>query len=187
MSAEPRFFATAAAFGAWLADHAGTDAELLVGFHKVDSGRPSMTWPQAVDEALCVGWVDGVRKRIDAHSYQIRFTPRKATSTWSAVNIDRVAALAAASRMQPAGLAAFGRRLEHKSRTYAYEQDGSAALSAEEALVFRARPAAWAFFEAQAPSYRHKAVWRIVSVKRTQTRASRLAALIEASSQGRRV
>ena len=108
--AEPVFFETPAAFRAWLARHAQTAAEPVVGYHKVGSGRPSMTWPESVDEALCVGWVDGVRKRIDDHAYQIRFAPRKPSSTWSAINIERVRVLAAEGRMTPAGLEAFAHR-----------------------------------------------------------------------------
>ncbi|RZU02145.1 YdeI/OmpD-associated family protein [Rivibacter subsaxonicus] len=184
---EPRFFATAAAFRAWLARNAGSATELVVGFHKVGSGQPSMSWPESVDEALCVGWIDGVRKRIDEQRYQIRFTPRKPGSTWSAINIARVAALEAEGRMQAAGLAAFARRVEHKSRTYAYEQAESATLAPAEQKLFQADRAAWTFFERQPPSYRHKLLWWVTSAKQAATRQSRLQRLIEASKRGERI
>ncbi|WP_088285777.1 YdeI family protein [Ideonella sp. A 288] len=187
MAAMPTFFATAREFGAWLAAHGATEPQLIVGFHKRDSGRPSMTWPESVDEALCVGWIDGVRARIDEHSYKIRFTPRKPTSTWSAVNIERVRVLQAEGRMTPAGLAAFAQRREARSKVYAYEQAAQAVLDAADEARFRAHRQAWAFFEAQPPGYRHLAVWRIVSAKRPDTRQARLDKLIEASAQGLRV
>lgn len=118
----PTFFATPAVFRAWFNKHAATSTELIVGFHKKGTGTPSITWPESVDEALCVGWIDGVQKRIDDDTYQIRFTPRKSTSNWSAINIARVTDLTDQGRMQPAGLAAFALRSEAKSVIYAYEQ-----------------------------------------------------------------
>lgn len=185
--AEPVYFASASAFGAWLREHGETETELLVGFHKVGTGQPSMTWPESVDEALCVGWIDAVRKRVDEQRYQIRFTRRKPGSTWSAINIARVAELTAQGRMQPSGIAAFARRVEHKSRIYAYEQKDTATLSPEDEKLFRRHKQAWAYFEQQPPGYRHKLLWRITSAKRPETRAKRLAELIEASAQGRRL
>ena len=184
---EPAFFATPAELGAWLGEHHATATELWVGFHKKGSGRPSVTWPEAVDEALCVGWIDGVRKRIDEHSYEIRFTPRKPSSTWSAVNIARVAELTALGRMRRAGLEAFARRTESKSGIYAYEQKDPAALEATDEERFRSDPRAWEFFQTQAPWYRQAAIWRVVSAKRAPTREKRLAELIEDSGQGRRI
>ena len=183
----PVFFDRPEAFRAWLARYAHTASELVVGFHKVGSGRAHMTWPESVDEALCVGWVDGVRKRIDEHAYQIRFTPRKPTSIWSTINIERVRVLSDEGRMTPAGLAAFAHRREAKSRTYAYEQSGPVALAPADEARFRRQKAAWAFFEAQPPRYRKRVVWRIVSAKRQDTRDKRLATLIEASARGERV
>ena len=183
----PIFFATPAAFRAWLEQHAAHATELIVGFHKKGSGKASITWQESVDEALCVGWIDGVRKRIDDSTYQIRFTPRKATSTWSAVNIGRVAELASQGRMQAAGLAAFERRSEAKSRTYAYEQRSDAVLPPADEARFRKNKAAWAFFNAQPPGYRKLVVWRIVSAKQEATRLKRLLQLIEASQNGRRL
>ena len=187
MATAPLFFTTPQAFRAWLALHAAVASELIVGFQKRASGRPSMTWPESVDEALCVGWIDGVRTRIDEHTYKIRFSPRKPTSIWSAINIARVAELERAGRMTAAGLAAFARRREDRSRTYAYEQSRTATLEEHELAAFRRHAAAWAFFERQAPSYRRVALWNVVSAKRPETRQRRLANLIAASGKARRL
>ncbi|MBL8345493.1 MAG: YdeI/OmpD-associated family protein [Rubrivivax sp.] len=186
-SKEPTFFETAAEFRAWLRRHGGSAPELIVGFHKRDSGLPSMSWPESVDEALCFGWIDGVRASIDAQSYRIRFTPRRPTSTWSAINIARVKVLQIEGRMAPAGLEAFARRSEAKSRTYAYEQAQHAELSPAQRSEFRKHRKAWQFFEAQPTSYRHKAAWHVTSAKREETRQARLARLIEASANGQRI
>src|SRR4029079_510044 len=139
--------------------------ELIVGFYKRDSGRPSMTWPESVDEALCFGWIDGVRTRIDDVSSKIRFTPRKTTSTWSAINIARVQALQAEGRMQKAGLEAFKHRRAVRSKIYAYEQAAGAELDRKDEAQFRKNKKAWKFFEAQPPGYRHQMIWRIISAK----------------------
>lgn len=184
---EPRYFTSPAAFRAWFAKHAGTTAELVVGFKKRHTGAPSITWPEAVDEALCVGWIDGVRHRIDDEHYKIRFTPRKPGSTWSAVNINRMAVLEADGRVQPAGRAAFEQRSEKKSRTYAYEQSQTAQLAPAELRLFKQQRAAWAWFEQQAPSYRHKVLWWVVSPKQAATRERRLAALIDSALLMRRL
>lgn len=183
----PTFFARPTDFRGWLKKHASRERELVVGFYKKDSGHPSITWPESVDEALCVGWIDGVRKGIDAVSYQIRFTPRKASSIWSAVNIKRVEVLTAEGRMTAAGLAAFEKRSEAKSRTYAYEQATEATLTAAAEKQFKGNAAAWTHFTAQAPSYRRQMLWWIASAKQDTTRDKRLATLIEASRQGRRL
>lgn len=183
---DPIFFATPSDWRAWLAVHHETEAELWVGFYKKDSGKPSITWPESVDEALCFGWIDGLRKSIDDESYMIRFTPRKPTSTWSAVNIKRVAELTEQGRMQPAGLAAFALRTGEKSGIYAYEQE-SATLDEAEEQRFRANPAAWEYFQTQPPSYRKTAIRWVVSAKKAETRQSRLARLIEDSEFGRTV
>lgn len=183
----PTFFKTAAEFGAWLAKHAATESELIVGFYKRDSGRPSMSWPESVDEALCHGWIDGVRKRIDEHAYQIRFTPRKPTSTWSAINIGRVHVLQREGRMTEAGLLAYSHRREAKSKIYAYEQTDNASLEPAQEALFRKNKKAWKFFEAQTPRYRHQMIWRIISAKRPETRQARLTKLIEASENGLRL
>jgi uncharacterized protein YdeI (YjbR/CyaY-like superfamily) len=182
----PTFFPSAVNFRHWLAQHHATATELLVGFHKVASGKPSLTWPESVDEALCVGWIDGVRKRIDEHAYTIRFTPRRTGSIWSAVNIRRVQALTAEGRMQPAGLKAFAARKENKSGIYAYEQR-QAELVEPYAGLLRKNKAAWTFFQAQPPSYRKRMCWWLISAKQEATRLKRLEKLIAASAGGKRI
>ncbi len=146
-----------------------------------------MTWPESVDEALCFGWIDGLRKSVDDSSYMIRFTPRKATSTWSEVNIGRVAILTRADRMQPAGLAAFQNRQEAKSGIYAYEQRRTAALDPNAERQFRRNAKAWKFFQAQPPWYRKTAIWRVVSAKKAETRQKRLEMLIADSEAQRSI
>lgn len=183
---KPTFFKKPSDFRAWLAKNHQTHAELFVGFYKKDSGKPSITWPESVDEALCYGWIDGVRKSIDNISYTIRFTPRKTTSTWSAVNIKRVAVLKAEGRMQATGLRAFEARKEHKSEIYAFEQ-GPVKLPVVFEKTFRKNKAGWAFFQAQPPSYRKTLIWWIVGAKQEKTRVSRLDKLIDASAQGLRL
>ncbi len=183
---QARFFATPGAFRAWLEKHHATEEELWVGFHKKDSGRPSITWPEAVDEALCFGWIDGLRKSIDATSYRIRFTPRRPNSIWSTVNLRRAQELIASGRMQPAGLRAFERRKENLTRRYSFEQ-GNVALGRELEAEFRANAKAWAFFEAQSPSYRKAATWWVISARREETKRKRLATLIKDSDSGQRI
>jgi uncharacterized protein YdeI (YjbR/CyaY-like superfamily) len=180
------FFDSAAKWRAWLAQHHTSEPECLVGFVRVTTGKANLTWSQAVDEALCFGWIDGVRRGIDDHSYSIRFTPRKPASTWSAVNVNKVAALRASGRMTAAGEAAFAARREAKTAIYAYEQEPSE-LSAADSDDFRADPAAWAFFERQAPWYRRNAIHWVTSAKRDETRERRLAQLITDSAAGRRL
>ena len=182
-----KFFATSAAFRKWLVANHAKAQELWVGFYKKESGRPSITWPQSVDEALCVGWIDGIRKRLDDESYVIRFTPRKAQSTWSAVNIARVAELTREGRMQSAGRAAFDRRSDAKSAIYAYEQRETAAFDEEAERQFRANAKAWEFFRSQPPWYRRTATYKVISAKRAETRQRRLATLIADSAAGRRL
>ena len=183
---EPTFFATPEAFRKWLAKHHASRAELLVGFHKVGSGKPSMSWPESVDEALCAGWIDSVRRRIDEHSYSIRFTPRRATSTWSAVNIRRVEVLSAQGRMLPAGLQAFAARKEHKSGIYAYEQRPESLPPAYEKL-FKRHKAAWKFYQAMPPGYRKTTCWLVISAKTEATRLKRLNQLIDDCANERTV
>jgi uncharacterized protein YdeI (YjbR/CyaY-like superfamily) len=183
---KPAFFKTPADFRRWLERHHDSARELLVGFYKVGSGRPSITWPQSVDQALCFGWIDGVRRRIDDESYTIRFTPRKPRSIWSAVNIRRATELKEQGLMQPAGLRAFEQRSPQRSAIYSYEK-APAELPAEAEAAFRKRKAAWAFFSAQAPSYRRVAVHWVTTAKKEETRARRLEKLIEASAEGRRL
>ena len=181
------FLAKADDFAAWLEKHGAHHTEFVVGYYKRGSKRPSMTWAESVDAALCFGWIDGVRKRIDEHSYQIRFTPRKPTSIWSRINIDRAGALKQEGRMRAAGLKAYSHRREDKSRIYSYEQQKSAKLDRADELRFKKAKAAWKFLEAQPPSYRQLVIWRIVSAKRPETRERRLAELIKASQEQRRL
>jgi uncharacterized protein YdeI (YjbR/CyaY-like superfamily) len=186
-SARPVFFANPEEFRSWLEKHHDSEQELWVGYHRKATGRPSMTWPQSVDEALCFGWIDGIRKTVDEASYMIRFTPRKPTSNWSLVNMGRVAELTREARMRPAGLKAFEQRAEAKSGIYAYEQRKNAALDPGLEEEFRKHAKAWKFFEAQSPSYRRLSAWRVISAKQEATRTKRLAQLIEASEAGRRL
>jgi len=179
---KPRFFATPEKFRAWLAKNHGTAPELLVGFHKKGSGKPSIDWPQSVDEALCFGWIDGVRRNIDAGSYSIRFTPRRARSVWSSINIRRVKVLSKEGRMSEAGLAAYRRRSKDRSEIYAYEQRASAKLTPAETRTFKANAAAWEYFSRLAPSYRQKALYWITSSKKPETREKRLARIIAMSA-----
>ncbi len=182
------FFATPADFRAWLERHHETAGELLVGFHKKGSGRPSITWPESVDEALCFGWIDGVRRTIDDESYSIRFTPRRSRSTWSAVNIKRVEELTRLGRMHPAGLRAFEARDPERSRIYSFEQRKEAQkLSPEYQAKLEANRKAWTFFQSQAPYYQRTASWWVMSAKKEETRLKRLATLIEDSAKGRRI
>jgi uncharacterized protein YdeI (YjbR/CyaY-like superfamily) len=184
---EPTFFATPADFRAWLDRHRDGVTELLVGFHKKGSGRPSITWPEAVDQALCFGWIDGVRRRIDDASYSIRFTPRKPRSTWSAVNVQRMKELIEEGVVAPAGLAAFERRGDHRTAIYSYEQRRNATLEPDQERRLRADERAWAYFESQPPSYRRAAIHWVTSAKKPETRERRLTQLIECSAAGRPV
>jgi uncharacterized protein YdeI (YjbR/CyaY-like superfamily) len=177
------FFETADEFSEWLTTQGPLHSELIVGFYKRATQRGSMTWPESVDVALCHGWIDGVRKRIDEDRYQIRFTPRKPQSIWSAINIERVRVLEAQSRMKEAGTKAHSFRQENKSKIYSYEQKQTAALSPLEEARFRKAKTAWNFFEAQPRGYRQLAVYRIITAKRADTRERRLTALIGASKK----
>jgi uncharacterized protein YdeI (YjbR/CyaY-like superfamily) len=181
-----KFFKSPFEFRQWLDRHHATAQELQVGYYKKGSGKPSLTWPESVDEALCFGWIDGIRKSLDDESYTIRFTPRRPRSTWSAVNIKRVEELTEQGRMQPAGLRAFQARTENRSGIYAYEQR-SDTLDAPYAQKLKQNQAAWAFFQSQSSSYRRNACWWVVSAKREETRLKRLATLIEDSAHGRTI
>ncbi|MEA2275371.1 MAG: hypothetical protein QOC78_331 [Solirubrobacteraceae bacterium] len=183
----PTFFATPDELRAWLAAHHEVEAELWVGFHKKGSGLPSVTWPEAVDQALCVGWIDGVRKSLGDTSYAIRFTPRKPSSTWSGVNVRRFAVLREDGLVLPAGEAAFDRRREDRTAIYAYEQRRAAALSDDDEARFRANAPAWEFFSAQPPWYRRTAIHWVVSAKRAETRERRLAQLVDDSEHERTI
>jgi uncharacterized protein YdeI (YjbR/CyaY-like superfamily) len=181
------FFETALELRRWLEAHHESARELWVAFHKRATGRRSITWPESVDEALSFGWIDGVRKSRGADAYVIRFTPRKRGSTWSKVNIERAKVLIREERMHAAGLRAFEARDEKKSGVYSFEQRSAARLRPAELKQFRANAPAWRFFESQPPSYRKTAIWWIVSAKRPDTRARRLATLIADSANGARI
>jgi uncharacterized protein YdeI (YjbR/CyaY-like superfamily) len=183
---KPKFFRTPTDFATWLEENHATATELWVGFYKKDSGKPSITWPESVDEALCFGWIDGIRKRIDEISYQIRFTPRRRGSIWSATNIKRAEELARQKQMRPIGLKAFAARIENKSGVYSYEQR-STELIEPYAKLLKKNKAASNFFEKQPPSYRKMIGWWIVSAKREETRMARLAKLINESAKGKRL
>lgn len=183
-SLEPVYIESAAAFRAWLARHGSRQDALLVGFHKVGSGVPSMSWSESVDEALCFGWIDGVRRRVDDARYCIRFTPRRAGSHWSRVNLAKVDALIAQGRMQAAGLAAWLARDPKRIARAAYEQDEAASLQPAEWERLQDHASAWAFFQQLAPGYRRTHLHWVCSAKREATRADRLRRCIEAWSQG---
>lgn len=180
------FFKTAGDFRDWLEQHHVEAQELWVGFHKKNSGKASITWPEAVDQALCFGWIDGIRKSIDETSYKIRFTPRRPGSTWSAVNIQRATELINTGLMQPAGLNAFEERDQKRSGTYSYEQEIHELDEVYEKQL-RANHKAWEFFQAQPPYYRRAASWWVTSAKKEETRLKRLATLIEDSAHGRTI
>jgi len=182
----PKFFPTPATFRKWLAANHGKSKELWVGFYKKNSGKPSITWPESVDEALCFGWIDGVRKSVDAESYMIRFSPRKPTSIWSAVNIRNMERLIKEKRVAPAGMKAYAARKEYRSGIYSYEQR-PVELVEPYASQFRRNKAAWEFFQAQPPGYRKMMNWYIVSAKQEQTRLARLEKLIDASAKRQRI
>lgn len=181
-----RFFKTPSDLREWFRANAKTADELWVGFHRKVSGRPSITWQEAVDEALCVGWIDGIRKKLDHVSYTNRFTPRRKGSTWSAVNVARVKALTKEKRMQPAGLAAFAERKPYRSGIYSYERRPQA-LPEPYAGMLRTHARAWAFFQAQPPGYRRLATWFVVSAKKDDTRLVRFKRLLDACRRGERL
>jgi uncharacterized protein YdeI (YjbR/CyaY-like superfamily) len=182
----PTFFPSPSDLREWFDEHHTTDQELLVGYYKKSSAMPSITWPESVDEALCYGWIDGIRKSVDDTSYAIRFTPRKPGSIWSSVNIRRAQTLIENGRMQPAGLQAYQARKKNESGIYSYEQR-SDQLPEPYAQELRQNEAAWGFFQVQPPSYRKAAGWWVVSAKQEETRHKRLAQLIEDSAQGRTI
>lgn len=180
------FFATQAEFRKWLKNNHKKEAELIVGYYKVDSGKPSMTWSQSVDQALCFGWIDGVRRSIDKESYCIRFTPRRSTSIWSAINIKKIEELTKAGLMMPEGQKAFELRKENKSRIYSHEKVPST-LSKEYEQQFKKNKLAWNFFNTQPPSYKKVMIHWIMNAKQEKTRLSRLVKTIEISGLGKRM
>lgn len=182
----PKFFKSANEFRHWLTKNFETKTELSVGFYKVKSGKASMTWPESVDQALCFGWIDGVRRSHDADSYTIRFTPRTKSSTWSNVNIRRAEELIQLGLMQPAGLKAYEARKENKSGTYSYEQRSVELIEPYQGMLKKNR-IAWTFFESQPATYRKAVSWWIISAKQEATRLRRLDILIACSLNGQRI
>jgi len=182
----PIFFPTPAAFRKWLTNNHSRSNELWVGFYKKSSGKASITWPESVDQALCFGWIDGVRKNLDEQSYVIRFSPRKPNSIWSAVNIRNMERLISEQRVQPAGLRAYEARKENRSGIYSYEQR-SPELVEPYARMFKRHRSAWKFFSAQPPGYRKMMNWYVVSAKQEATRLKRLDILIKSSARGERL
>ncbi len=178
----PRFFATQAELFAWFAANHADLPEAFIGFYKKGSVLPSITWPEAVDVALCYGWIDGKGKSIDATSHMIRFTPRRKGSIWSAVNVKRVQVLSEQGVMRPEGMAAFELRKESKTAIYSHEQGGAVKLDEAARATFMANAVAWEYFQARAPWYRKAATWWVISAKREETRSKRLSTLIEESA-----
>jgi len=175
---KPTFFETPVLFNTWLKKNHAKESEFLVGFYKVGSGKKSMTWSESVDEALCYGWIDGVRKSRDDESFTIRFTPRKDTSIWSTINIKKVEELSNQKRMTSAGLAAFEKRKEHRSNIYPHEKEASK-LDPKLEKEFKTNKKAWTFFQALAPGYKKLAVHRIMNAKQEVTRIKRLRQFIK--------
>jgi uncharacterized protein YdeI (YjbR/CyaY-like superfamily) len=182
---KPIYFPSPAEFRTWLEKHHDSETEVLVGYHKKGTGIPSMTWPESVDEALCFGWIDGIRRRVDEDRYTIRFTPRKPKSNWSNVNIKRVAELTKLGRMTPAGLKVFEER--DAKRDYAYEETRSRSFTPDQEKRFRANRKAWAYFEQQPPGYRRTMIFWVTSAKKEETQLGRLEKLIELSAAGKRL
>src|SRR5215471_11947784 len=180
-----RHFPDAGSFRSWLKKNYATATELLVGFHKISTGKKSIAYPEALDEALCFGWIDGVRKSGGPGVYTVRFTPRKPKSNWSIVNIRRVKELIRMKRMTTAGLRVFEARDERRAERYSYEQRTSKLSRAQERL-FRTNAAAWTFFQSQAPWYRRVTTWWVVSAAKEETRERRLQQLISDSAAGHR-
>ena len=183
---EPLFFARPKDFRAWLKVHHQTRAELWVGFYKKASGKSSITWPESVDEALCFGWIDGIRKSLDSLSYVIRFSPRQKRSVWSEINMKRVKVLLAEGRIAAAGLRAFQARRENRSGIYSYEQRLDRLPEPYQGKLKKAK-AAWTFFQSQPPSYRKQVSWRVISAKKEETLQKRLQRAIEAFRRGKRL
>ena len=181
------FFATAEEFGAWLEQHHETAAEVMVGFYKKGSGKPGITWPEAVEQALRFGWIDSVRRSLDGESYMNRFTPRKATSNWSAINVAKVEELKERGLMAPAGLRAYEARTPERTGVYSFERDQAARLPPDFEQRFKTSAAAWEWFQARPPGYRRTATHWVVSAKREETRRRRLDQLIDCSAEGRSV
>jgi uncharacterized protein YdeI (YjbR/CyaY-like superfamily) len=184
---EPLFFASPEEWRAWLEEHHESETEVWIGYYKKHTGKATLTWSQAVDQALCFGWIDTQVRRIDDERHQQRFTPRKPTSNWSKVNVAKIAALTEAGLMRPAGAAAWEARREDRTGIYSFETETPAADVERVEAAIREDEAAWAFFSAQAPSYRRTAIHRVVTAKREATKEKRLAELTSDSRQGRKI
>lgn len=182
----PTFFKNSLEFRKWLEKNHKKETELLVGYYKVDSGLPSMTWSESVDQALCFGWIDGIRRSIDAKSYCIRFTPRKPTSIWSAINIKKIEDLSKKGLLKPEGLLIFQKRTEHKSGIYSHENE-TKVLPPDFEKKFKANKKAWKFFNDQAPSYQKVMIHWIMTAKQDTTRMTRLNKTIEVSQAQKRM
>lgn len=183
---EPKFFKTPKEWRAWLDKNHDKETEVFVGFYKVGTGKPSMVWSEAVDQAICYGWIDGIRRSIDGESYSNRFTPRKPNSNWSAINIKKVENLTKAGLMKPAGITAFEKRTDARSNVYSFENEPKT-LDANYEKLFRANKKAWAFFTSQPPGYQRLNIFRVMSAKQEKTQLSRLEKLIAASESGKRI
>jgi uncharacterized protein YdeI (YjbR/CyaY-like superfamily) len=181
------FFATPEEFGAWLEEHHESETELLVGFYKKGSGKPSITWPESVEQALRFGWIDGIRRSLGEESYTIRFTPRKPSSNWSKVNVATVERLKAEGSMAPAGLRAYEARREDRTGLYSFERRQAAELPPDFERRFQASRKAWEWFSSRPPGYRRTATHWVVSAKRDDTRRRRLETLIDCSAEGRKI
>jgi uncharacterized protein YdeI (YjbR/CyaY-like superfamily) len=184
---KPKFFEKPSDFRRWLEKNHASESELWVGFYRKSTGKPSITWPEAVDQALCFGWIDGVRKTLDAESYTNRFTPRRRGSNWSLVNIKKARELIEKGLMQPAGKQAFEARDPAKSGIYLFEQTKTATFPPAIKNRFKANKRAWQFFESQPPGYRKLAIRWVLGAKQEATRERRLATLIRDSAAGRRI
>jgi uncharacterized protein YdeI (YjbR/CyaY-like superfamily) len=181
---EPLFFKSQSALRTWFEQNHKTETELVVGYYKTSTGKDSVTWSQSVDEALCFGWIDGIRRSLDSDRYTIRFTPRKPESNWSAVNITKVEELKESGRMHPAGLEAYTKRRENRSRIYSYEDRSAHQLTGEMEQLFQQNPVAWQYFHSQAPSYRKVTQRWVMAAKQEATRLKRLQELISSSESG---
>ncbi|MBV7338084.1 YdeI/OmpD-associated family protein [Chloroflexi bacterium TSY] len=187
MTTTPTFFATPDDFRNWLEENHAAQQELWVGYYKKATGKPSITWSESVDQALCFGWIDGLRKSVDDESYMIRFTPRRPTSQWSKVNLQKVDQLIKQGLMRPAGIKVYEERRKDKEGSYSYEQRQAAQLTTDQEAQFRANAAAWEFFQSQPPTYRNTAIHWVISAKQEKTRQRRLGTLIDDSAQGLRI
>ena len=187
MNEEATFFKNQEEFRAWLHKNHQSKTSLWVGYFKKHTKLPSMTWSESVDQAICYGWIDGIRKKVNEERYKIRFTPRKTSSHWSAVNLKKIKELTEKNLMQPAGISIFEKRKESNEKNYAYENQSKATLPSHYLEQIKANAKAWAFFENLAPSYKKQSIWWVVSAKQEKTRLKRLNVLIESSEAGLKI